>query len=94
MSHLRAVPPIVVAISLLGVRGLRMYVDELHHAYTGGGSPINRDVLALPTIVIDDLSNEPRRTLKQSLDLVWNACDYPESPNFDDAGNWIGQFSF
>jgi hypothetical protein len=53
------------------------------------GQSIDRDTLVLPEVVIQDLSSKAKDILKPILDLVWNACGYPCSLNFDSNGNWI-----
>jgi len=90
MRTLGCNPPILVGISLIGVRGLRLSVDELR---MGLSAPIDRDVLMLPEIVVEDLSTPAPPLLKPILDLVWNACGFPASPYFDAAGNWTGRRS-
>jgi hypothetical protein len=52
---------------------------------------IDRDVLMLPEILVEDLYARAGPLLKPTLDLVWNACGHASSPFFDSAGNWIGQ---
>jgi Putative DNA-binding domain len=81
MRELECSPPVLVGISLIGVRGMTL---------VGARSPINRDVLMLPNILVDDLSVPVGPLLKPTLDLVWNACGEPASPSFDAAGNWVG----
>jgi len=88
MQHLACNPPAIVNISLIGVRGLRMATDFNTQMNLGGGSPIDRDVLALPGILVEDISADPSKLLKSTLDLVWNACGYPSSPNFGANGEW------
>jgi hypothetical protein len=51
---------------------------------------IDRDVLMLPEIVVEDVSAGVGPLLKPTLDLVWNACGHAASPYFDTTGNWIG----
>ena len=41
--------------------------------------------------VVEDLSTPVGKILKPLFDLVWNACGYPSSENFDAEGNWIGR---
>jgi len=84
LRELGLVPPVVVALTLTGVRGLRMSDDMLEDNY-----PINQDTLILPEAWVDDLNASPEKTLKPMVDCVWNACGYEKSKNFDDQGNWI-----
>jgi hypothetical protein len=78
--------PIVVALTLINVRGLRMGVDT--HRFEIG-YPIEANTLILPETVVDDVSTPVGKILKPMFDIVWNACGYPSSKNFDAEGNWI-----
>jgi len=91
LRRLGCQPPVLIGISLLGVRGLRLAVDVNMEINMGGVRPIDREVLMLPEMLIDDLSSPFEPFLKPILDLVWNACGMPSSPHFDEAGHWIGR---
>jgi len=91
MKKLGCSPPVLVGISLIGVRGLKLAADLMVELNMGGSSAIDRDVLMLPEIVVEDLSTPVAPLLKPTLDLVWNACGFPSSPYFDAAGKWIGR---
>ena len=93
MRKLGCSPPVLVGISLIGVRGLKLAVDVMVELSMGGTKSIDRDVLMLPEIVVEDLSTPIGPLVKPTLDLVWNACGYSASPYFDAAGNWIGRRS-
>ena len=93
MKKLGCNPPILVGISLIGVRGLKLARDFMVELNMGGSNAIVRDVLMLPEIVVEDLSTPVAQLLKPTLDLVWNACGFPSSPYFDEAGKWIGRRS-
>jgi len=83
------VPPVVLALSLIGVRGLQMVRSDIFgYNYS---EPIARDTLLLPEAWIEDLSAPAGRVLKPLFDLVWNACGREGSPNFDADGNWIAR---
>ena len=81
--------PVVVALTLIGVRGLCIAVDTFF-SFESGHS-IDRDTLVLPEAVVDDFNTPVGTILKPMFDLVWNACGYPESKNFDSSGNWISK---
>ena len=76
-------PPIVIMLTLLNVKGYTMAVS----GHLPGGARIDRDVLAVPEIVVDKLEISPR-DLKPMLDSVWNAAGWLESKNFDAEGNY------
>ncbi|HLM99178.1 MAG TPA: ATP-binding protein [Bryobacteraceae bacterium] len=91
MRQLGCSPPVLVGITLIGVRGLKLAVDVMVELSMGGAKAIDRDVLMLPEIVVEDLSTPAAPLLKRTLDLVWNACGFPSSPYFDAAGKWMGR---
>lgn len=91
VKHLECGVPIVVAITLIGVRGLKMAFDVSLQLSMGSGNPIDRDVLMLPGVIVEDLSATPEVLLKPTLDLVWNACGFVSSRNFDETGKWQGR---
>jgi hypothetical protein len=53
--------------------------------------PISEENIILPETVVEDLAMPPEKVLKPLFDLVWNACGYRESMNFDSEGNWIAR---
>jgi Putative DNA-binding domain len=88
VNHLGCYPPLIIGITLIGVRGMSMATAATFQLDMGGGTAIDRDVLMLPAIIVENLAEDPGKVLKSSFDMVWNACGYPSSPNFDKAGNW------
>jgi hypothetical protein len=86
LANLGCGAPVLVALTLIGVRGLRMGDDPYALEI---GQPIDRDTLTLPETVVEDLNSKPENILRPMFDLVWNACGYPRSRNFDADGNWL-----
>jgi hypothetical protein len=82
--------PIFIALTLTNVRGLQMAVPSERMGYYAS-HPIDRDTLALPETEVQDFNMPPATILKPLVDLVWNACGYEASRNFDQSGNWIKQ---
>lgn len=81
-------PPIAVALSLTETMGLEMACDVYSF---DRGSPITEDNLVLPEVVVESFDENPVMILRPLFDLIWNACGYAKSKNFDDKGNWIGR---
>lgn len=89
--QLGVTPPVLVMLSLTGVKGYRMLVDALsrHHA-----QPVDRDDLIVPETMIEDSwpdRSGVERLLRPMFDAIWNACGFSGSPNFDDTGRWNPQ---
>ena len=78
--------PIVVALTLTNTRGLQMGASTL--GFEDNGYPIDEETLILPETVVQE-STPVGKVLKPMFDLVWNACGYLSSPNFDPDGNWV-----
>ena len=87
MAELAIEPPIFIFLSLLNVKDYRITTGDRFDPYSGGS--IDRDMLLLPTEIIEAYGVHPVIILKPIFDLIWNACDEPKSLNFDENGNWI-----
>ncbi|MDA8161649.1 MAG: ATP-binding protein [Desulfobacteraceae bacterium] len=83
--------PYVIAISMLGVRGAKMALGPnylpIHQ------NKIDRNDMILPDVLLEGMemasdNNETAKLLRPIFDVVWNACGYPKSLNYDDNGNW------
>jgi hypothetical protein len=84
--------PIVFALTLTNVKGLRMGIGD--RFVINPGYPIDSDTLLLPEIVIDDFTTSPTDILLPLFNLVWNACGYERSQNFDESGKWIERLGY
>lgn len=77
--------PVFCLLSLIDVKGFTLGVSNIDAEEI---FPIDRDVLTLPEVVIENYSEMPEKILKPVFDLVWNACGLPRSRNFDENGSW------
>ncbi len=78
--------PLFIAISLLRVRGFKMSSAPLNPF--PGNQGIDRDVLALPEVIVEDYEINFGKVLRPSFDALWQACGIEQSANYDSAGNW------
>jgi hypothetical protein len=77
-------PPIVLALSALGVRGYRMQLPwGLREALA-----IDRDNLVMPEIILDTLDIDASQTLRPLFDALWNASGISQSTSYDQQGKW------
>lgn len=87
LQSLDVPPPIVLMITLQGVRGSRLgvYPRPLDDLPT-----INRDVLELPEIIIERYGTDVdyQRAARPAFDALWNAGGFARSKHFDAAGKW------
>lgn len=88
LRELGASAPVVVALTLTGVKGFEMGVDAMGWQRS---HKITLDSLILPETVVEDLSTPAATILKPLFDMIWNACGYPKSKNFDDGGQWVNR---
>ncbi|MBE9513344.1 MAG: ATP-binding protein [Chloroflexi bacterium] len=79
-------PPIFVFLTLLGVKGYSMAVSERFSF--ARSHTIDRDILQLPEVILESYDVIPEKVLKPCFDSIWNACGFPKSFNYNDAGEW------
>lgn len=51
---------------------------------------IDREILCINDLYIDNFNKETETILKPVFDAIWNACGYEKCPAFDDEENYIG----
>jgi hypothetical protein len=79
-------PPIVVLVTMLGMKGWRMGVPP--DQSSGSYGALDRDPLFFPEIVIDTFGGDVAAKAKPLIDIVWNAAGWPASLNYDQTGKW------
>ncbi|MBC7254241.1 MAG: hypothetical protein H5T72_09775 [Actinobacteria bacterium] len=80
--------PILIMVSMLRVRGLKMGVDPFR--YDVDGNVIDRDDLIIPEVLVEKLDVKPEGILKPILDVIWNAAGWPGSIYYKN-GKWVGK---
>jgi len=76
-------PPVVVMLSLVDAKGY-FFQPVL------GSVPLDRDILAIPEVVLDDIGCDVRALaglLRSTLDTVWQSFGYLRSTSYDAEGN-------
>jgi Putative DNA-binding domain len=76
--------PIFAMLTLIGVKGLQMAKGSLLYYEPG---IIDRDLISLPEIVIEDFDIDVARLLQPMFDAMWQASGIERSPNYDENGN-------
>lgn len=79
-------PPYFLLISLVGVKGYNLPTRS--RGFGHFNNLIDRNNLIVPEILVEDISLPPETILKPAFDAVWNAAGQPQSPYYDDEGNW------
>ncbi|HZR19100.1 MAG TPA: ATP-binding protein [Verrucomicrobiae bacterium] len=85
-------PPIVLMLSLVGVKDMELAVESPWRAYEEH-APIDRDVLPLPEAIIDSFDIPIDDVLRQMFDVAWQASGQPRSRNYNHDGRWDGGLS-
>lgn len=81
--------PFFVFLTITGVKDYQMGTQ--HSDPWDGEYKIDRDILNLPEQLIYSYDVKAEQILKPMFDVIWNACGYKRSLNFDDLGNWVGK---
>jgi len=94
LIKLEVLPPFVIFISMLGIKGSFMGVDKRKRAIVNLES-FNKDNILLPDILIESKEvltdcQSIAKKIRPIFNIVWNAYGFPESFNYDEQGNWIG----
>ncbi|MDR3715084.1 MAG: ATP-binding protein [Puia sp.] len=88
LQRIGATAPVLIGLTLTKTRGLSMGTSALEF---GMSYPIAQNSVILPEALVEDLSMPIAKILRPIFDLVWNACGYPRSENFDSEDNWIAR---
>lgn len=89
-SLLGVEPPVSLMVSLLGVKGFRIMTTD-GWGFPVDTYPIERDVLALPDILLEELDSDPQTVLRPIYDMAWQASGLSGCPHYDVDGNWINR---
>lgn len=87
LKTLNVEPPIFIFLTLLGVKEYSMSTGRMR-ATTYEVHTIDRNILLLPEIIIEDYDVVAEDVLRPCFDSIWNACGFPRSLNYNDAGEW------
>lgn len=88
LKELNVELPIFIFLTFVGVKGYFMSVGQGMFEERGEYE-IDRDILLLPEVIVENYDTAPEVILKPCFDAMWNACGFPRSPNYDDAGKRI-----
>jgi hypothetical protein len=75
-------PPIVLMVSLLGVKGYRILIAP-NHIGNHSAHAIDRDDLILPDLVLEEFPDDLGRDLRPVFDVIWNSGGFFGSPMYD-----------
>lgn len=79
-------PPLLVGLTLTGVRGWKVLHSP--YWYNDLDGTVDRDVVAVPEVVLSDPAIDTDVLLRPIFDFVWNGGGWAGSPNYRD-GRWV-----
>ena len=91
MKELGVAAPLLLHLSLLGVKGYTVGSGSFIAGARPEWTKIDEDDLLLPGELIESYNEAPPRILKNSFDAVWNAAGSERSPYYDKDNNWRAQ---
>lgn len=78
--------PLVITASLTGVKGYEMAMVPGRMRFTS--TPIDRDIVVLPDVLIEDYEADVPTVLRPIFDAIWNAAGWERSMNYTEEGRW------
>ena len=86
MRRLQFSPPYFLLVSAINVQGWHIcYENAYGHNHYG---LIDRSMLAIPELVIEDYEIEPAMLLKPAFDAIWNAAGMERCLSYDKDGKY------
>ncbi|HDG98396.1 MAG TPA: ATP-binding protein [Desulfobacterales bacterium] len=80
--------PLYLALSLVDMKGYRLGFGQVF--FRSDGDTLDRELVLLPEVVIDDFRADIPEALHPIFDMVSNAFGYEQSYNYDQNGKWRG----
>lgn len=81
--------PFILFLSVLGIKGYSLSNPNTYDLIIDS-KPIKEDTLLMEDILIEfNSKNDIEKSLKFVFDPIWNACNFPQSMNYDSAGKRI-----
>lgn len=95
LKELNVEPPLIVMISLVGVKDYRLWLHDDHLPpelrRLGKNQPFDKDTLLLPDLIVEDLETiTAENLLRPAFDALWQAGGWARCLRYNDAGEWTG----
>ncbi len=78
--------PIIIMITLLGVKG---YLMDSSIAFIHANDSIDRDTVFLPEVMLNDYSEKIELVIKPIFDSLWQAFGFSKCRHYNDKGEWM-----
>jgi hypothetical protein len=76
-------PPIVVMITMLGIKGWRILTQ-----WDTSPAVFDRDPIIIPEVIIENFDGLVQNDVRPLLDMIWNAAGAVGSPSYDSSGTY------
>jgi hypothetical protein len=84
-QNLEVPPPFAVFLTLVGVKGCKMYSASPSSMFA---SAIDRNIISLPEVILHGYETDIGKAMKPAYDAMWNSAGWERCPNYDAEGNW------
>lgn len=79
--------PVVVMLTLHGVKGYRLVFPSVWYDYNEL-QPIDRETLLLPDVLLEDYSTRIDGLMRPIFDALWQSAGFPACKNYTGDGHW------
>jgi hypothetical protein len=79
--------PIIVMVTFFGLKGYGMETDS-RWGYLRPGHTIDRDILLLPEVLLEDYTSPIQALLRPIFDAFWQSAGHQGCEHYDDQGRW------
>ena len=80
--------PAAAMLTIVGTRGARIGMLDLHRPPWEEKVTFDRDTLALPDVLVERMDADPRAYLRPTFDAMWQAGGMARSAGYDAGGAW------
>lgn len=80
--------PVSVMLTVLGARGCRLYSGNEYVNMLEAAITIDRDVLILPDLVVEQIPADARAFMRPTFDALWQSSGYKRSFGYKEDGSW------
>jgi hypothetical protein len=85
-------PPLVVMVTIHGLKDYAMATNSPWHNFNPVNA-IDRDMLLLPDVLLEEFTTPADRLLKPVFDAFWQSAGFSSCENYNNQGRWDGGMS-
>jgi hypothetical protein len=83
--------PVYLFVTISGVSGVKLLDAAIPLYISEENTPIDRDVVIVPEVCIENFDKQPHKILKDVFDSLWNACGRQKSLNYKEDGSYANR---